>query len=42
MAANDELILALMTFEQLDRSVDADSDSDDELAEQAHMYRSAS
>jgi hypothetical protein len=29
-----------MTFEQLDRSVDADSDSDDELAEQAHMYRS--
>lgn len=29
-----------MTFEQLDRSIDADSDSDDELAEQAHMYRS--
>lgn len=28
-----------MTFEQLDRSIDADSDSDDELAEQAHMYR---
>lgn len=29
-----------MTYEQLDRSIDADSDSDDELAEQAHMYRS--
>lgn len=28
-----------MTFEQLDRSIDADSDSDDELAEQAHLYR---
>lgn len=38
--ANDELVMALMTFEQLDRSIDADSDSDDELAEQAHMYRS--
>lgn len=40
--ANDELVTALMTFEQLDRSIDADSDSDDELAEQAHMYRSKS
>ncbi|CAI4219990.1 unnamed protein product [Parascedosporium putredinis] len=39
--ANDELILALMTFEQLDRSIDADSDSEDELAEQAHLYRMA-
>lgn len=39
--ANDELVMALMTFEQLDRSIDADSDSDDELAEQAHMYRSS-
>ena len=29
-----------MTFEQLDRSIDADSDSDDDLAEQAHLYRS--
>ena len=29
-----------MTFEQLDRSIDADSDSDDEMAEQAHMYKS--
>lgn len=38
--ANDELVQALMTFEQLDRSIDADSDSDDELAEQAHLYRS--
>lgn len=38
--ANDELVHALMTFEQLDQSVDADSDSDDELAEQAHLYRS--
>ncbi|EMR63026.1 putative vhs domain-containing protein [Eutypa lata UCREL1] len=38
--ANDELVMALMTFEQLDRSIDADSDSDDELAEQAHLYRS--
>lgn len=37
--ANDELVMALMTFEQLDRSIDADSDSDDELAEQAHIYR---
>ncbi|RDA93879.1 hypothetical protein CP533_4516 [Ophiocordyceps camponoti-saundersi (nom. inval.)] len=37
--ANDELVHALMSFEQLDRSVDADSDSDDELAEQAHLYR---
>ncbi len=31
-----------MTFEQLDRSIDADSDSEDELAEQAHLYRSKS
>lgn len=38
--ANDELVLALMTFEQLDRSIDADSDSDDDVAEQAHLYRS--
>ncbi|PFH58348.1 hypothetical protein XA68_13845 [Ophiocordyceps unilateralis] len=37
--ANDELVHALMSFEQLDRSIDADSDSDDELAEQAHLYR---
>ncbi|TGJ88197.1 hypothetical protein E0Z10_g607 [Xylaria hypoxylon] len=37
--ANDELVVALMTFEQLDRSIDADSDSEDELAEQAHLYR---
>jgi hypothetical protein len=38
--ANDELVTALMTFEQLDRSIDADSDSDDDVAEQAHLYRS--
>lgn len=38
--ANDELVTALMTFEQLDRSIDADSDSDDDLAQQAHLYRS--
>lgn len=38
--ANDELVQALMTYEQLDRSIDADSDSEDELAEQAHLYRS--
>ena len=38
--ANDELILALLTYEQLDHSIDADSDSEDELAEQAHLYRS--
>ena len=38
--ANDELVTALMTFEQLDRSIDADSDSDDDIAEQAHLYRS--
>ncbi|OAA61103.1 vhs domain containing protein [Niveomyces insectorum RCEF 264] len=37
--ANDELVTALMTYEQLDRSIDADSDSDDDLAEQAHRYR---
>ncbi|KFY26775.1 hypothetical protein V491_01163 [Pseudogymnoascus sp. VKM F-3775] len=37
--ANDQLVTALMTFEQLDSSIDADSDSDDELAEQAHAYR---
>lgn len=40
--ANDQLVTALMTFEQLDRSIDADSDSDDELAEQAHLYKSRS
>jgi hypothetical protein len=28
-----------MSYEQLDRSIDADCDSDDELAEQAHIYR---
>ncbi|CAM1501915.1 Fc.00g038990.m01.CDS01 [Cosmosporella sp. VM-42] len=39
--ANDELVHALMSFEQMDRSIDADSDSDDELAEQAHRYRMA-
>ena len=38
--ANDALVTALMTFEQLDRSIDADSDSDDEMAEQAHLYKS--
>ena len=38
--ANDQLVTALMTFEQLDRSIDADSDSDDEMAEQAHLYKS--
>jgi hypothetical protein len=32
--------MALMTFEQLDRSIDADSDSDDDMAEQAHIYKS--
>ena len=31
-----------MTFEQLDQSIDADSDSEDEAAEQAHLYRSES
>ncbi|QSZ36020.1 hypothetical protein DSL72_007144 [Monilinia vaccinii-corymbosi] len=39
--ANDELIYALLTFEQLDRSIDADSDSDDDMAEQAHLYKMA-
>jgi LAS seventeen-binding protein 5 len=38
--ANDQLVHSLMSFEQLDRSIAADSDSDDEIAEQAHMYRS--
>ena len=40
--ANDRLVTSLMTFEQLDRSIDADSDSDDEMAEQAHLYNSKS
>jgi hypothetical protein len=40
LSANDQLVLALMTFEQLDRSIDADSDSEDELAEVAHQQRS--
>ncbi|KAB8294279.1 hypothetical protein EYC80_009705 [Monilinia laxa] len=39
--ANDELVNALMTYEQLDRSIDADSDSDDDMAEQAHLYKMA-
>jgi LAS seventeen-binding protein 5 len=39
LEANDRLVTALMTFEQLDRSIDADSDSDDEMAEQAHLYK---
>ena len=39
LTANDSLVTALMTFEQLDNSIDADSDSDDELAEQAHLYK---
>lgn len=39
--ANDRLVTALMTFEQLDRAIDADSDSDDEMAQQAHMYKLA-
>ncbi|KAG8426012.1 hypothetical protein J3459_008516 [Metarhizium acridum] len=37
--ANDKLVDALMAYEQLDHSIEADSDSDDELAEQTHMYR---
>jgi len=41
LSANDQLVTALITFEQLDRSIDADSDSDDELAEQTHLYRMA-
>jgi hypothetical protein len=40
LEANDRLVEALMTFEHLDRSVDADSDSDDELAHQQHLYKS--
>ena len=40
LAAHDALMNAIVTFEQLDRSIDADSDSDDELAEQQHAYRS--
>ncbi|KAK4220036.1 hypothetical protein QBC37DRAFT_76716 [Rhypophila decipiens] len=40
LEANDQLTHALLTFEQLDTSIDADSDSDDDLAEQAHLYRS--
>ncbi|KAI1265337.1 hypothetical protein F5Y18DRAFT_49231 [Xylariaceae sp. FL1019] len=41
LQANDRLVVALMTYEQLDRSIDADSDSEDEIAEQAHLYRMA-
>ncbi|KAM7192921.1 hypothetical protein V8F33_008109 [Rhypophila sp. PSN 637] len=41
LEANDQLTHALLTFEQLDTSIDADSDSDDDLAEQAHLYRMA-
>ncbi|KAI0152631.1 hypothetical protein GGR57DRAFT_469789 [Xylariaceae sp. FL1272] len=41
LQANDRLVVALMTFEQLDRSIDADSDSADEIAAQAHLYRMA-
>ena len=37
ISAKEEL--QVMTFEQLDRSIDADSDSDDELAHQQHMYK---
>lgn len=28
-----------MTYEQLDKSIDADSDSEDEMAVQAHAYK---
>ncbi|EPQ66225.1 hypothetical protein BGT96224_2511 [Blumeria graminis f. sp. tritici 96224] len=35
--ANDELVIALMTFEQLDRSIDADSDSDSEIMNE-HLH----
>jgi len=38
--ANDKLVDALLTFENLDKSIDADSDSDDEIAAQAHLYKS--
>jgi len=40
LEANDKLVDALLTFENLDKSIDADSDSDDEIAAQAHMYKS--
>jgi len=36
--ANDRLVEALITFENLDKAIDADSDSDDELAHQRHIY----
>ncbi|CCU82315.1 VHS domain-containing protein [Blumeria hordei DH14] len=36
--ANDELVIALMTFEQLDRSIDADSDSDSEIINEQHLH----
>ncbi|KAG9246628.1 VHS domain protein [Calycina marina] len=37
--ANDKLVEALVTYENLDKSIDADSDSDDEIVAQAHMYK---
>ncbi|KAH8601114.1 hypothetical protein B0O99DRAFT_681149 [Bisporella sp. PMI_857] len=37
--ANDRLVESLRTFEDLDKSIDADSDSDDEMALQAHLYK---
>ena len=40
LEANDKLVDALLTFENLDKSIDADSDSDDEIAAQAHLYKS--
>lgn len=40
LESNDKLIESLITYEHLDRSFDADSDSDDELAQQQHMYKS--
>ncbi len=36
--ANDELGTAINSFKQLDSSIDADSDSEDEMAEQQHIY----
>ena len=40
LTANDRVVDALLTYENLDRSFDTDSDSDDEMAVQQHLYKS--
>ena len=42
LQSNDELGTAILTFRHLDSSIDADSDSEDEMAAQQHAYNSIS